>query len=57
MNIGLSEFIEELAMCGERILKFDLHAIARKGPIPPGRVAEANHEIVGVRELTFDLLA
>src|SRR5690242_388283 len=44
-------------MRGERILDIDFHAVARKGAIPAGGIAQADHEIVGMHQLSFDLLA
>src|SRR5215469_1840883 len=44
-------------MGSERILDFDLHAVAREGSIPTGGIAQADYEIIGMYKLTFGLFA
>src|SRR5690242_12298112 len=57
VHIGLRKFAEQIAMRGEGILDFNFHAVPRKGAIPAGGVAQADHEIIGMHQLSFDLLA
>jgi len=57
VEIGLRKFGEQLAMGGERIMELNLHSVARERTIPAGGIAQADHEIVGVHHLSFDLLA
>src|SRR5690242_15429043 len=42
VNIGLRKLREQIAMGGERIQDFDLHAVAREGAIPAGSVTQAD---------------
>src|SRR5260370_30283938 len=44
-------------MGGQRILEFDLHAVARERTIPTGGVAQADDKIVSVHQPSFDLFA
>src|SRR2546430_11723173 len=41
----------------ERILELDLYVVARERAIPAGGVAQADHKIIGMHQLSFDLLA